>query len=162
MTTYFKKITATSPAAAGTVVHTADSFTGLGARDYYKIVATTLGPVGGDLNIYLQGYTGEDWFDVASLPTITAADPALSMTGKLYRYSQPMFRFFNWADVGLAAVPAINAGDIDMGDFSDRLRIVFVAGVGTSAGAEQMVSIYGSESTADTLMEQHFNVLGAR
>ncbi len=161
MAAYFQKITATSPAAPGTVVH-GTTFTGLEARDHYKIVATTLGPTGGDLDIYLQGYTGEDWFDVASLPTVGAGDPALSLTGKLYRYSQPPFRFFNWADVGLAATPAIVGGDIDMGDFSDRLRIVFVAGIGTTVGASQMVSIYAAESTHDRLVEDHFVIMGAR
>ena len=142
---YFKKITVDSPDAAGTVVHS-EIFTGLDAGDHFKIVATTLGATGGDLNIYLQGYTSEDWFDVASLPTIAAGDPALSLTGKLYRHSEPLFRFFNWSTVGLGAAPALWASDVDPGDFSDRLRIVCVAGAGTSAGAEQMISIFTSVS----------------
>jgi len=154
---YQQEISFTSPATASTVIHT-EMFTGLDAHNRYTIIAQTLGATGGDLNVYLQGYNGFDWFDFISFPTLTAGDPALNLMGKIRRDSVPPFPFFNWAVIGINDVPAMWAGDVEHGDFTDRLRIIMVAGAGTAAGAVQTIAIHSFED----LVGQHFGVLGAR
>lgn len=141
---YSKQITFTSPAAPSTVA-VADQFTGLAGYSRAKIIAETVGATGGDLNIYLQGWNGIDWFDVAALPTLEDGDLAAVISGHIGRQDMPPFPFFNFYEIGLNDAPALWEGGVDMGDFGEKLRILCVAGAGTTAGADIAITVFSYE-----------------
>lgn len=133
----------TSPAAASTVV-SAGGLAGsasLTRADAIVIDAVLVGGTGGTLDVYLQRKTGSDaWMDWVHFPQITA--------GTTKRYTITMFgegAGSSIVEVGggttaapgvaLAANTAVNVtpgGDV---------RVVCVAGAGTSAGAAQAITL---------------------
>jgi hypothetical protein len=109
--------------------------------DYESIgvVAELMGATGGTLNVYLQnsGDQGLTWFDMIAWPTIAAG-------ASVVYYSSPLSQSTTTTTttiVGKGALPALVPGSVVNGAFSSRLRLVMVAGSGTTAGASVIVRL---------------------
>jgi hypothetical protein len=142
--------TETSPAAAGTAVssqavaNTASwAAAGVAAPldDYNAIAveADLVGATGGTLDVYLQASPdqGLNWYDVIHWPQLGASAAAV-------KYSTPISQSTTTTTttvVGKNLVPALAANSVVNGAFSDRMRLVMVAGASTSAGASVVVRL---------------------
>jgi hypothetical protein len=140
----------TSPAAAGTAassqaVENQASFLSNGVAgpmsdyDAVDIVAEFGGATGGTLDVYVQGSPddGRNWYDIAHFTQ------AASGTGAKI-YQAPISNSTTTTTpqtVGKNLSPALAANTVVNGAFSDRMRLVMVAGSSTSAGAAVKVTI---------------------
>lgn len=131
----------TSPAAASTVVGTKKSGS-LESAESLTIVAALTGATGGTLDVYLQtSYDGgTTWYDFAHFAQVTAAAAVVYKTWHVARQVQSAAAPVT---VGKDAVPALAASTILGGSWGDLIRAVYVAGVGTAAGAAQSIQIIG-------------------
>jgi hypothetical protein len=141
-----------SPAAAGTVASVnmvsggpPDSATGIAYPlcdyDSVEVEAELKGATGGTLGIFLQSSDdGVNWFDVIAFMSLAAAAPVSYIRTSLSRYSTSSS---SPVVVGKNLAPALAAGTSVQNGFGDRLRLVFVAGSGTTAGANQVVRLTG-------------------
>ena len=137
-----KTWTGTSPAAAGTSISTL-IVTGLDAFESMKIVTILEGGVGGTLDIYLQMCDDQDggvYVDYAHFAQL--ADGAASLT-RLYSVSRQTERLTAIA-VAVGDTPALAAGTILGGEFGAKMRVIMVAGSGTSEGKAQTIHFIGS------------------
>ena len=137
-----KTWTGTSPAAAGTSIST-PIVTGLDAFESMKIVTIFEGGVGGTLDIYRQMCDDQDgsaWVDFAHFAQL--ADAAASLT-RLYSVTRQTERLTAIA-VAVGDTPALAAGTVLGGEFGAKMRVVMVAGAGTSAGTAQTIHFLGS------------------
>jgi hypothetical protein len=133
-------ITATSPATASTVVHSVQ-FGNLDDLESLTIIADIRGATGGTLDVYLQTTHdgGATWFDFAHTVQLTAGAAQVRRAWHVNR-ATPVTAS---AVIGTATTPALAADTIVGGSWGDALRIVFVAGVSTTAGASQTIRLYG-------------------
>lgn len=134
-------IAVTSPAAASTVVHTA-LFKGdaLTKADKIVIDAALLGATGGTLDVYLQRKIASDtWRDFLHFPQLAAGAAAVKYTATINGAGTSLVAVGGGTDaapgVALAANTLVNV--LPGGD----IRIVLVAGGGTSAGAAQSITM---------------------
>lgn len=147
MATIRKRIAATSPASASTAV--GGIFERLDEFDSLVILAVLTGATGGTLDVYLQVATKEDdgadteWVDYAHFAQISAAAAAITRLWSVTRLAQVT----SIATVGKGTSPALAANTILGGEFGSRMRILFVAGASTSAGAVQTIDIIGTRIT---------------
>src|SRR5690348_6986332 len=135
--------TATSPNAASTVAQT--PVIGLGRFDCIAIEVTLLGATGGTLDVYLQ--VSHDWnpilatgtfFDYVHFTQLAAGAAAIS-----YRVDPALTNSIT--TVGKNTTPALAAGSVAGGFWGDAMRVLFVAGGGTSAGASQSITVIGKQ-----------------
>jgi hypothetical protein len=130
-------LTFASPGTPGTVAQA--PALGLGAYESLSIFSTLQGATGGTLDVYLQ-YSpdgGTTWVDYAHFPQLVAGAGATSRVWNVAKDApQPTL-----TSVGTGTSPALAANSILGGDWGDRLRVLAVAGGGTSAGATQTVLI---------------------
>jgi len=137
------ELTGTSPASAITALGSVAR--GLDAYDDFTIDARLTGATGGTLDVYLQRKVADDvWVDwlhfaqvsaaaaAASFSTCTSGRTALS-TGQVLAVAQ--------GTDSSAGTPALTAGAFVGGHPGQAVRVVFVAGASTSAGAAQTVRI---------------------
>jgi hypothetical protein len=140
----------TSPAAAGTVasshaVQGAASYLPAGVAgpmaDYsaVDVVADLVGATGGTLDVYVQisPDDGANWYDVIHFVQLAGGAAAAS-------YQSPLSNATTTAaptKVGKNLAPVLANGTVVNGAFSDRMRLVMVAGVGTSQGAPVVVRV---------------------
>lgn len=133
-------VTLTSPAAASTAVG-ATQFKGSMFLSAEKLVidADLTAGAGGTLDVYLQRKIASDtWRDWIHFPQLTAAQSkkySLSITGDGASIVEVGGGSDAVPGVALAANTAVNitpGGDV---------RVVFVAGVGTSAGGSNVITI---------------------
>ena len=132
-----------SPSAAGTTVSSqpvsSSNIAGNGIAaplddaEAIDIAVDMVGATGGTLDLYVQSSPdgGVNWYDIVHFPQLTAGAPAI-------KYQAPLSLFTNSTapvQVGKNLLPALAAGAIVQGAFSDRLRLVMVAGSGTTLGA---------------------------
>lgn len=137
-----KTWTGTSPASASTSISTL-IVTGLDAFEAMKIVTIFQGATGGTLDIYLQmcdDQDGSTWVDYAHFTQIAAG--AASATS-LYSVTRQTERLTAIA-VAVGDTPALAAGTVLGGEFGAKMRVVMVAGAGTSAGTAQTIHFLGS------------------
>lgn len=136
-TTFVADLSFTSPAAASTVAQT--PVTGLGGFRSMAIYAEIQGGTGGTLDIYLQFSPdgGTTWVDYAHYAQITAGAAAIKRLTSFSKSGQVT----SVATVGSGETPALAANTHLGGDWGDRLRVIAVAGSGTSAGAAQVIKI---------------------
>lgn len=133
-------ITATSPGSASTAV-VATIFAGgiLKAADKLVIDALLLGGTGGTLDVYLQRKTGTnawlDWVHFPQVAALVAKKYTLTITGEGASIVEVGGGTDASPGVALAANTAVNV--IPGGD----VRIVFVAGAGTTLGSSNTVTI---------------------
>jgi hypothetical protein len=147
--------TTVSPAAPSGVVPTIFPVTNAGPNAYYGlddystvlIDAVVLGATGGTLDIYFQtsllarqGVAGGRWYDIAHLPQIAAGAAAA-------RYSMIFTRAKGIApttpstisDVTVNGTSGLAANTILSQVLGDSIRMVMVAGAGTTAGASLVI-----------------------
>lgn len=140
----------TSPAAPGTAassqsVQNANASFGAGVAgplddsDALDIVAELQGATGGTLDVYLQTSPdgGNNWFDLAHFPQLASAAAAI-------RYQAPVSLYTNSTVpvvVGKNLTPALAVNTVINGAYSNRMRIVMVAGTGTTAGAPVKITV---------------------
>lgn len=125
----------TSPTAAGTVAQA--PVVGLGPYKTMSLYAQLTGATGGTLDIYLQ-YSpdgGTTWVDWGHFAQIAAGAAAINRALGFAKDVQQLTA----QTVGTGTSPALAAGTFVGGDWGDRLRVVAVAGAGTSAGAAQVL-----------------------
>lgn len=134
---YSQSITATSPSAASTAV--LGTFHGLTRWDAFTVVAELQGATGGTLNIYLQRKITDDvWSDWVSFAQLAGGAAAVK-----YAVCPALGNTILAVGAGSDATPApaLAAGNCVGGHPGDAVRVVAVAGVGTSAGTSQTVRI---------------------
>lgn len=146
----------TSPAAPGTSassqpVESSASWAASGVAagilddaDALDISADLVGATGGTLDIYVQYSpdTGRNWYDLAHFPQLAAGAAAVKYrfgVGLIATASAPVV-------VGKNLSPALAASTVVQGPWGDRLRLVFVAGASTTAGAPVRVTIAAMRS----------------
>ena len=135
-----QSMTGTSPAAASTAAGTSYAL-GLDACDSLTIVGSLLGATGGTLDVYVQTSwdEGTTWYDFLHFTQLAGGAAAVNYAYHVSRASERT----TITTLGSATTPALTAGVIMAGGWGDRMRLVFVAGVGTAAGAAQTVRVYG-------------------
>ena len=134
----------TSPAAASTVAG-GDIVEGLRSFQSIDLFATLQGAGGGTLDVYVQSRVTsnagvDSWYDVAHFPQLAAGAPAVIYRLPLSRYGDAVAPVV----IGTALVPILAVNTAVPGDFGDALRLVYVAGGGTNAGAVQSVQVCGT------------------
>ena len=133
-------LTLTSPASATTAVG-ASAFTGafLQRAEALTIDAKIIGGTGGTLDVYLQRKIASDsWLDWVHFPQVAAATTkryTLTIVGNDSTIVETGGGSDAAPGVALAAGTAVNVTP------GDTVRVVFVAGVGTSLGASQVITI---------------------
>lgn len=103
------------------------------------VVIELTGAVGGTLNVYLQGSPdgGATFYDLIAWPQAAAA-------ATVKYYQSPLSLATTTAttvQVGKNLAPALTAGTVVNGAWTDRLRLVMVAGASTTVGAVVVVRI---------------------
>lgn len=128
-------LTGTSPAAPGTAA--GQSAAGFGEADSLTIVATLQGATGGPLDVYLQtSYDGgTTWVDFCHFPQLAAA---AASSVRIWHVTRNLAQT-TLTTVGSGTSPAIAANAIVGGCWGNHLRLLFVAGALTSAGAVQTI-----------------------
>ncbi len=132
--------TATSPAAQSTAADT-QVFADLDACDSLTIIGELQGATGGTLDVYLQtSYDdGATWYDYAHFTQLAAGAAAIKHAWHVSRASERT----TITTVGTGTSPALAVGTILSGGWGNKMRMLFVAGATTSAGAAQTVRIFG-------------------
>ena len=139
--TLLHKFTDTSPAAAGAAAST-DTLTGVSKYSYLLFVAIVTGGTGGTTDITVESEIVPDvWVNWARTPAVAA-----TVTTK-YSIVPEATTIVTTTGTSTAAVPsiALAAGICIGGHPGDKLRLVYTAGAGTSAGAAQTVYVLGRQ-----------------
>jgi len=107
-----------------------------------RIEATLKGAQGGTLDVYLQvSYdNGVSWSDYCHFATLAAGAAAAT-----YGVSVTRSAGSSLTVVGKNAAPLLAANTCRDGEWGGRARLLFIAGPGTSAGAEQVVRLFLSK-----------------
>jgi hypothetical protein len=139
--TFHYDLSDTSPAAASTVVGV-KAVGGLHKHNAIRVDATLTGATGGVLDVYLQTShdEGATWNDFAHFAQVAAGASAATYSFTAAR-SQPGTSILT---TGTGTSPALAANAFVPGEFGDRLRVLFVAGASTSAGAAQSITVSGT------------------
>lgn len=150
----------TSPAAAGTAVSSQAvqnqaSFLPNGVAgpmsdyDAVDIVADLVGATGGVLDIYVQGSPddGANWYDIVHFPQLSAGHAAVSYQAPISNATTTTVPIV----VGKNLAPALAVNTVVNGAFSDRMRLVMVAGTSTSAGAAVVIRIAPQRSGGQSM-----------
>lgn len=134
-------LSSTSPAAASTVI--GPTILGLYAFASLSITATLTGATGGVLDIYLQVSpdNGTTWVDYAHFAQLSAGAAATTKCFTVSRGAQQT----TITAVGTGTTPVLAANTVVGGDFCDRMRVLYVAGASTSAGAAQTILVSGAQ-----------------
>ena len=137
--------TATSPASPSTTATAA--FVGLEKFDSIRIDATLTGATGGTLDVYLQRLvsTGPNvWVDWVHFPQIPAAQAAksYSLTTEVTATVPVVVGIGTDAAPGVALAANTSVG----GHPGQQVRVVFVAGASTTAGATQTIYLVGQKN----------------
>lgn len=129
----------TSPSSASTTTPANGVITGVGTFTNMSVVATLTGATGGTLDVYIQAsHDCVTYFDYAHYAQITAAASAVTKFWAVTKETQQTTP----TTVGTGTAVALTANTVVGGDYGNCLRVVFVAGSGTSAGAAQTLSFY--------------------
>ena len=130
-------LSGTSPSSATTTVSTTSGRFGV-YRDL-AIYAELTGATGGTLDVYLQ-FTpdnGTTWVDYAHFPQIAAAAATIKRLWTVSKAAEQK----TLATVGSGTTPALAANTIVGGSWGDQIRVVYVSGAGTTAGAAQVIKL---------------------
>lgn len=127
----------TSPAAAGNNDSTAVSQDKLDIYDWFTVDALLTQATGGTLDVYLQRYVPKlaEWRDWVHFTQLAAGS-----TSFRYTFDSRMAAT-SITTVGAGTAPAISAGTVVNAHPGMKVRLYFVAGASTSAGAVQKVVI---------------------
>ncbi len=149
----FSEVSPNAPgsAASRNAVGGAASYLPLGVAgplddyDALQITAELQGGNGGTLDVYVQTSPdqGVTWYDFVHFATLAsnAAVTPFAVTASLYTQAvAPVL-------VGKNLTPALAAATFVSGAFSDRVRLLFVAGAGTVAGRPQKVTVLAQRTS---------------
>lgn len=137
----------TSPAAPGTVassqvVSGSKGSPGIlaGALDDFlamSFVAQLVGATGGTLDVYVQysPNAGTTWVDYVHFTQLAAGAGAVTYTANTGAPTTTT------TAVGTGTAPALAAGTVTGGPWGDQMRLLMVAGAGTTAGATVTVRV---------------------
>lgn len=142
-------LTSTSPASATTSI----GATVEGLADYHSllVMASIQGATGGTLDIVLQVSPDAEtvssgtrrWVDKIRYPQLAASAAATTRIVGLSRGegsgATPLVGAFH-----TTTTTAIGVNSVNLGDFGRAMRVIYIAGASTSAGAEQTIEVYGS------------------
>jgi hypothetical protein len=136
-------ISGTSPASASTAV-LATEFS-VARFSALAVECEVVGATGGTLDIYFQIRGGNaavstDWYDYAHLPQL-AAGAAASVRAMAFSRSAQQTTI---TTIGKNTSPVLAANTVVGGTFGATMRILCVAGAGTSAGAALAFHFLGS------------------
>lgn len=141
--------TETSPAAAGTAASvnpvpysTAPNGIAAGQLDDYAalvFVAELQGATGGVLDVFIQNWFNDTWYDFAHYNQLAAGAAATILAFSVSSANQTNTHTV----VGKNLVPLLAAGSVIAGAWGDRFRLVMKAGAGTTLGAPVTVKILG-------------------
>lgn len=131
---------ATSPAAAGAATSTAA--TGFLKYQTLTIVGALAGATGGTLDVIVEtSADGTDWYEMIRFTQLASGGAAATSR-------------FNISPTGGAATVVVGknlttttgmvSGTSVNGQWFDRLRVRYIAGTSTSAGAVQKVTVFGT------------------
>jgi hypothetical protein len=128
----------TSPASASTAASAA-VMAGLAQYEWFSVDADLVGATGGTLDVYLQRLVGDpttstEWRDWLHFPQLAAAASAIY-------YSAQTGTTNTITSVGRNTAPVIAVNTFLGGHPGERLRVLYVAGASTSAGAAQLVRV---------------------
>lgn len=141
-------IVGTTPAAASTAAVGVPAVFAqfLDAIESLDIDADLIGATGGTLDLYLQTSVdgGTNWYDYAHLTQLAAGAAASHVRFGVTRHAQALTPVV----VGKNLTPALAAGTVVGGPFGDRMRLVAVAGAGTTAGAAISIFMRGQGTNA--------------
>lgn len=129
--------TNTSPSsaitAAGTVL-----IQNLSILRNIQVDAVLTGGTGGVLDVYLQRLVNSTWVDWYHFAQLTAGAAASRRTLDPEKATATTV-----TTVGSGTSPVIAAGTLTASHPGDQVRVLFVAGASTSAGASQVITISG-------------------
>jgi hypothetical protein len=136
-----REISDTSPAAAG-VAASARVATGLSKFDWLLFVCSVTGGTGGTTDITIQGELADDlWIEWART---NAQAATVSAVEAIVPESASIVTVTGVDDDALTAAGVTLATGVCIGGYpGDKVRAVYTAGAGTSAGATQTVRIFG-------------------
>lgn len=122
-------LSGTSPASATTAAST--TITGLNLYSSLTVYYTVQGGTGGTLDIYLQVSpdAGTTWVDYAHFAQLADGASAVTREFTVSRAGQQT----TVSTVGTNLNPALSGTTVIGGNFTDRMRVVYVAGASTSA-----------------------------
>jgi hypothetical protein len=132
-------ITDTSPAAASTAA--GDTVAGLERYTWFTIDAALIGATGGTLDIYLQRKVGSTWVDWYHFTQLADAAAAIR-----YTIDSRSVKADGATTVGSGTSPVINQAVFSCSHPGNEIRALYVAGVGTSAGAAVSINITGHQA----------------
>jgi len=135
-------IAETSPAAPGTVASSL-LVNGLSGFDLITVDADLVGATGGTLDVYLQRLVGDPatsttWNDWVHFPQLASGGAAIK-----YTLGVGMLTPTAITVVGRNLSPALAANNFIQTPPGERVRAVYVAGSGTSAGAALSITLTG-------------------
>lgn len=123
----------TSPASASTA-----AVAGCGGFAEYEaitFIATLTGATNGVLDVYIQhSPDGVTWYDYVHFTQLSSGASAVT-----YSIAPALNNVI--ATIGSGTSPALAAGVCAGGHWFDQLRVLYVAGASTSAGAVQVVKV---------------------
>lgn len=131
------KLVGTSPDSASTAVLAASAgypakLVGLEKFSHLEVIADLVGAAGGTLDVYLQtSHDGLRWNDYAHFAQLADGAAAVTKAFAVSRTGQQL----SITTIGKDNTPALAANAVLGGEFGDELRVLCVAGAGTSAGA---------------------------
>jgi len=142
----------TSPAAPGTsvssqAVQSSASYLPAGVvgplddGGSVDILAQLVGATGGTLDVYMQSSSdnGQTWQDRVHFAQLAAGAAAISYGVTLTAFGQPTSAAP--VQIGTGTTPMLSAGTYLQGIGFDRMRLVLVAGTGTTAGAAVKIQL---------------------
>ena len=139
-----------SPPAASTVVGklvspllTADQIGNLSEYDGVTVTTKLQGATGGTLDIYLQFFDGTDWIDFLHPAQLANGAAAVSAV-----YVPQIPTTHTVVTVGRNTTPALANNSSVGGHPGEALRVLYVAGGGTSAGAVQTIRVLARRAWA--------------
>jgi hypothetical protein len=147
MATGLFQLTMASPNAPGTLLGTAGNGGLVSRLDEWEnllITSALTGATGGVLDVYLQtSYDeGTRWVDYAHFAQVSNGQGLTKSSSRVTKFQGVS----NFPSVGFDGSPALAANTVIGGPFGQQMRLVLVAGSGTTAGAFQNVTLYGSRS----------------
>src|SRR3954462_8882353 len=134
-------LSGTSPAAASTVAGVQCS--GLSRWRGVRVEAQLVGATGGTLDVYIQRKVAPNlWVDWAHFPQLTAGAAAVAYTFAVDNTTPSSGTLTAITTRGTDAIPNPGlAAGLDLVHPGDMIRVVYVAGASTSAGAVAKVYV---------------------
>lgn len=151
----------TSPAAPGTAASSQTVSGGAGPLGYLPngvagpicdfdacdVIAELRGATGGTLDVYVQisPDDGANWYDIIHFPQLANGAAAVIYQAPISNATTTTFSVVVGKNLSPALTVSGTTGVVN-GAFSDRMRLVMVAGSGTSAGAAIVVRVAAQRS----------------